>query len=78
MEIVGVFSTGNYAMFTMDEKANGRIPVTEVEEAAVVIWVLILKAQVRPAAQTVVSYAQLLGHSGLSGFPSWRATCTER
>lgn len=59
------------------KKASGCIPVTEVEEAAVVIWVLILKAQVRPAAQTVISYTQLLGHSGLSGFPAWRATCTE-
>lgn len=43
-------------------KNGGCIPVTEVEKAAVVIWVLILKAQVRPAAQTVIPYTQLLGH----------------
>lgn len=55
----------------------GCIPVTEVEEAAVVVWVLILKAQVRPAAQTVISYTQLLGHRGLGGFPAWEAKCTE-
>ena len=62
----------------MYEKVNGCIPVTEVEEAAVVVWMLILKAQVRPAAKTVVSYTQLLGHRGLSGFPPWKAKHTER
>lgn len=62
----------------MHEKTSGCIPVTEVEETTVVIWVLILKAQVRPAAQTVISYTQLLGHRGLSGFPTWKAKCTER
>lgn len=51
-----------YAMCGMSEKASGCIPVAEVEEAAVVVWVLILKAQVRPTAQTVVSHTQLLGH----------------
>lgn len=55
------------------ETAGACIPVTEVEEAAVVVQVLILEAQVGPAAQTVVSYAQLLGHGGLSGFPPWEA-----
>lgn len=58
----------------MYDKASGCIPVTEVEEAAVVVRVLVLKAQVGPAAQTVVSYTQLLGHRGLSGFPTWKAT----
>jgi len=42
-----------------------------MEEAAVVVWMIIFTAQVRPAAQTVISNAQLLGHSGLCGLPSW-------
>lgn len=55
------------------EKASGCLPVTEVKEAAVVVKVLVLKAQVRPAAQTIISYTQLLRHSGLCGFSTWRA-----
>lgn len=43
---------------------NGSIPVTEVEEAAAVI----LKTQVWPAAQTVISNTKLLGYRGLSSF----------
>lgn len=38
------------------------LPVTEVEKATVVIRMLILKAQVGPAAQAVVPDAQLLRH----------------
>lgn len=48
---------------------HGCIPVTEVKETAVVIRVLILKAEIRPAAQTVVSNTQLRDRR-LCGFPT--------
>lgn len=62
----------------MHEKASACLPVTEVQEAAVVVWVLVLKAQVGPAAQTVISDTQLLGHRRLCGFPPMEAKCRGR
>ena len=57
----------------MDEPTHTHTPVTEVQKAAALVWVLILKAEVGPAAQAVVPHAQaqLLGHRRLCGLPTW-------
>lgn len=52
------------------------LPVAEVQEAAGLVGVFVLKAEVGPAAQTVIAHTQteLLGHCGLCGLPAWKAT----
>lgn len=60
--------------YMLDKKKKSKwLPVTEVEKAAVIIWVLIFKAKVRPATQTVISYTQLLRHRRFRGFSTWEA-----